>query len=493
MSRESKIGLFVLIGLAVMTYFVYRTSDLKKWFSGEAGNEREVGIQLDDASGMRQGTNVEIAGVKIGDVLRIELDGNKAIAVIRIPETMVFREGARAEVRSKGVLGERYIAVNLGHGEPLDDQAKMIGTAPPDLGAITATINELAQNLVDITESLKSSTIDGQGQNRVAQIAANMQQMSDLLVEIIKENRVGITTSTTNIATLTENLNRDIPALVNELAAFSRSLREMAEGNRGNIDETVTRVTELAKNFEDASASLVSIADKVDSGQGSIGKLVNDPATVDKVNEVLDNVNASVSEVKNLLGRANAIEMDLIARSEWFSEFETTKTYFGLKIQPNEDKYYLLEGVSIGDELTLAQTHTVTEETYDADGNLLTTTVRTNIEKPDDFLFNGQLAYRVGPVFLRGGIIESEGGGGIDYYTAGGRLKFSVEAFDFSRDDLSPHGRLDFKYNMTDNLHLNLGWDEWLESSREGAVFGAGIRWRDEDLKILFTQLGKFL
>lgn len=493
MSRESKIGAFVLIALAVMAYFVYRTSDVKKWLSGEAGNEREVGVLLDDASGMREGTSVEIAGVKVGEVLRIELEGDKAVAMIRIPQDMLFKDGAMAEVRSKGVLGERYIALNLGIGNNLDTQDRLVGSAPPDLGEITATINDLAQNLVDITESLKASTLDEDGGNRVSQIAANMEKMTEVLVAILEENRRNMATSTSQVAALTTSLNRDVPLLVAELTEFSKALRAMAEGNRSDVDQTVDHVTALAKNFEDASASLTSIAAKVDNGTGTLGKLVNDSNTVEKVNEVLDNVNASVSEVKNLIGKATGLELDLIARSEWFTEYETTKNYFGMKIQPNADKFYLLEGVSLGDDLTVEKLNTITENTFDADGNLLTTTVRTTLEDPDDFLFNGQLAYRLGPLFVRGGIIESEGGGGIDYFAQEGRLKFSVEAFDFSRKDLGPHSRLDFRYNLGDNIYINAGWDDILESSRDSAVMGAGIRWRDEDLKILFTQLGRFL
>jgi len=410
MNRESQIGVFVLLGLAVMAYFVYRTSDVKDWLSGDGRNHREVGLVLDDASGMRQGTSVEIAGVKVGEIERIELEGNRAVAILKMPGDMEFKDGTRAEIRSKGVLGERYIALHLGDGDTLADQNRLEGSAPPDLGAITSSINELAQNLVEITESLKASTFDESGGNRVAEIAENMERMSEVLVAMLEENRANMATSSNQIAQLTTSLNRDVPLLVAELTEFSRSLRAIAENNRGNIDETVTSVSQLAKNFEDASASLTSIAAKVDDGTGTIGKLINDPQTVEKVNSVLDNVNDSVAEVKNLLGRANDIELDLMARSEWFSEFETTKNYFGIRIQPSEDKYYLIEGVSIGDELNIEEVSTVTETTFDADGNLLTTTVRSSIKDPDDFVINGQLAYRLGPIFLRGGLIESEGG-----------------------------------------------------------------------------------
>lgn len=492
MSRESRIGVFVLIALAIMGYFVYRTSDIRAWLSGESKHMREVAVMLDDASGVRPGTSVEIAGVKIGEVDRIVLEGEVALAIIRIPEDMLFREGAIATMRSKGVLGDRYLALHLGKGTTLPEQGRIKGNAPPDLGQITSSVNELARNMVDITNSLKASALNDQGGNRFAEIAANMERVTAMLVEMLKENRANMRTSSNEIASLTSSLNRDVPVLVSQLTEFSKALREMAEANRGNLKEISTRMAALSRNFEETSVSFNAIAAKVNDGQGTIGKLINEPDTVNKVNEVLDNVNASLVEVKGMLGKVNAVDLDLSARSEYLSEWETTKTYVGLKLQPSPDKYYLIEGVSLGDELLTPETKEVTETTYDADGNLISTTVRSTVEEPKDFVFNGQLAYRVGPIFVRGGVLESEGGGGVDWYAKQGKLKISFEAFDFSRKDLNPHGRFDFRYRVGDHINFNLGWDDLLESTRDSAVIGAGIRWKDDDLKLLFGQLGKF-
>lgn len=493
MTRESKIGIFVLIGLVAMGYFVYRTSEVKKLLTGEAQNMREVEIRMEDASGMREGTSVEIAGVRVGKVRRIELDGDLAVAIIELPKSMSFKDGANAQIRSKGVLGERYIALHLGRGNELTDQDALFATTPPDLGEITSTVKTLADNLVEITENFKQSTVNDDGQNRIAAIASNIERLTAVLADMVAENRSNMSTTSTEIAQLTKSLNRDIPQLIAELTEFSKGLRDITAGNRGNIDKTINNLATLSENFESASASLSSIASKVDEGQGSLGKLINEPDTTDKLNEVLDNVNESLEQVKGLVNKANDIELDLVLRSEYLTEWQTTRTVVGMHIKPDENKYYMLEGVSLGDELIIPEFHEEEEKTYDADGNLISTTVRRWEDEPEDFVFNGQLAYRFGAVFLRGGLIESTGGGGMDWYSNQGRLKFSVEAFDFNRKDLSPHGRLDFRVNLTKNIHFNAGWDDFLESDRNSAAMGAGIRWKDEDLKLLFATLGRFM
>ena len=128
MNRESRIGLFVLLALAVMVFFILRTSDIGKLFRSEA-KTREVLVALEDASGMREQTSVEIAGVKVGKVLGVELQNGKPVARISLPADLVLRQGANAETKGKGILGDRFMALNPGSGVPLADQDHLSGSA----------------------------------------------------------------------------------------------------------------------------------------------------------------------------------------------------------------------------------------------------------------------------------------------------------------------------------------------------------------------------
>jgi len=493
MKREALIGLFVMAGIAVMAFFIIRTNDLGQMFGGKS-QRKEISITLDDASGIREGTPVRVAGVEVGRVREVKLDGGKAVAVISVPESLEFREGARVELRDQGVLGERSISLVLGQGDPIATPDNLPGQAPPGLGDITTTLDRLGDNLLAITDSLRASTTTAQGGNRMELIAANIERLTETLVAMLEENRGNVQTASGQIAQLTASLNRDIPTLVAELSAFATELRTLTSGNTDELESTLRNVQQLSDNINKASSSLTSIAQKVDEGEGTIGRLVNEGETVDKLNSLLDNANESLGEVKKLVDSASDIELDLSFRSEYLAEHSGTRNYFGVIIRPSDEKYYLIEGVSRDTDYLPPDVFLSEEQTFNADGDLVSTAVFRREEDPDDFVINGQLAYRVGNLFVKGGLFESEGGGGLEYYTLEDQLRFSLEGYDFSRvNDLNPHAKFDLMYRLDRGIVLQVGYDDFLEPDFRTVFVGGGIRWKDDDIKLLLTNAGRFL
>ena len=490
MTREAKIGAFVIIALGVMVYMVLRSSDVSSLWQGKP-NEQAIDVVMDDASGVREGTPVRIAGVKVGTVASIRLEDGRAIAEITLREDLVVREGAKAQLRSEGVLGERYLALDLGSGSE-QSNPRLQASTPPTLDDITSTISVIGEDLKTVTENFRLATETASGGNRIEVIAANIERLTQTLVQMLDENRNNFRQTSGSFAQLSGSLNQDIPALIDQMKLLVQDLREVANGNRGRIDTTMENIAAMSKNMDAATLRLTSIATKVDEGQGSIGKLINDPETVDNLNDVLLQTKESLGEVQKLIGAGSNLEFDLNFRTEYLLDPSATKNYLGVRIVPNENKYYLIEAVVRGDKLLGAELFTTETLTYDADGNLLTRAVETRSEEEDEVEITGQLAYRVGPVFLRGGLIEGEGGGGLEYFGWKDRMKFSVEGWDFGRENRDPHAKVDLRLNLTKNLSLNVGWDDFLETDRQTAFIGGGLRWKDEDLKLLVTRLGSF-
>jgi len=73
--------------------------------------------KFDDVAGLKPGDDVEIAGVKVGKVASITLDGARAHVVLRIAEGVRVDEEAMAAVKTAGIIGDKYVAISLGAGE----------------------------------------------------------------------------------------------------------------------------------------------------------------------------------------------------------------------------------------------------------------------------------------------------------------------------------------------------------------------------------------
>lgn len=104
---EFYVGIFTVLGLACLAYLATNLAGMKFLERGFY----EITAEFDNISGLEEGANVEIAGVPIGEVSSIRLDGTAALVKMKIRETVPLRPDDIAAVRTKGIIGERYVKI----------------------------------------------------------------------------------------------------------------------------------------------------------------------------------------------------------------------------------------------------------------------------------------------------------------------------------------------------------------------------------------------
>lgn len=111
---ETLVGVFVLAGMACLAYLAISLGGLEIF----RGNDYRVMALFDSASGLTSGDSVEIAGVEIGKVGRISLSGDDQARVeMKIRGDVKITEDVIASVRTKGLIGDRYIKLEQGGSE----------------------------------------------------------------------------------------------------------------------------------------------------------------------------------------------------------------------------------------------------------------------------------------------------------------------------------------------------------------------------------------
>lgn len=117
-SIETSVGFFVLIGLLCVAYLTIKLGKME-WL-GE-GRCYYVTARFSSVSGLKKGAVVDMAGVEIGQVDRIDLDSNEKVAVVRlkIKEGVPLSEDAIASVKTAGLIGDKYIKIEPGGSEVL--------------------------------------------------------------------------------------------------------------------------------------------------------------------------------------------------------------------------------------------------------------------------------------------------------------------------------------------------------------------------------------
>lgn len=115
---ETIVGIFVLIGILCLAYLSIKLGRMELL----GGDYYEVIALFDSVSGLKSGASVEISGVDVGRVERIVLDpksGAQARVYLRIRSGVRLTDDTIASVRTRGIIGDKFILLKPGGSEKL--------------------------------------------------------------------------------------------------------------------------------------------------------------------------------------------------------------------------------------------------------------------------------------------------------------------------------------------------------------------------------------
>ncbi len=112
-SVEFWVGVFALFGCGCFAYLAINIANMRLSNKGFYDVRAEFG----SVSGLKVGAPVEIAGVEVGEVSAIDLDQTSALITLQIRENVKLRDDDIAAIRTKGIIGDRYIKIVPGGSE----------------------------------------------------------------------------------------------------------------------------------------------------------------------------------------------------------------------------------------------------------------------------------------------------------------------------------------------------------------------------------------
>ena len=116
-SMETAVGLFVLAGLLCVGYLTVKLGKLEVL----GGDSYTVKARFIDVTGLKNGANVELAGVRIGRVDDIILSPDKrAVVALRIDKSVKLADDAIVSIKTSGLIGDKYVKITPGGaGDPV--------------------------------------------------------------------------------------------------------------------------------------------------------------------------------------------------------------------------------------------------------------------------------------------------------------------------------------------------------------------------------------
>lgn len=443
LSTEFKVGAFALIVIALLAWATIRVGDK----TTIAGGAYDLKVAFTNATGLKLKAPVELAGVQVGVVKDIELlDSREALVTIGLSNKVKLPDDSTAVLRTRGFLGETYVELVPGTmGNPVLEDGNEIPYAfrTGDINTLVGQFNQIADDIKAVTGSLR--TMIGEDETSpINRIVGNLEDFSQSIRDITIRN--------------SENVDR----ISENLAAMTEQLRFLIARGESDIQESMERIA--------------SITRKIDEGRGTVGRLVNDEETVDKLNEAIDSLNET-------LGSYRRLEAEIGYHMEFMAKSHDFKNYVDLTLRPSPDKGFM---VGIVSDPNPNPTYVVRQTDVTVGNNTTRVTTNTGTVDRNAIKWNAQLMKSFYDFTIRGGLIESTGGIGMDYKIGPAEIKF--DAFDFqTRNNLRPHLKVWANINITKNFQLLGGADDFIsaDSQNRDFFFGAGFRFVDEDIKTI--------
>ena len=488
MSTAAKVGAFFLAVLAIAGLLIWKIEGIR---IGK-GKPRTLTAEFRDVAGLDEKSTVRVAGVRVGKVGRIRVDpqSGKAVVELEIDPGVEVRQGAVPQIANLGLLGEKYVELFPGPAgaPPLPEGAVLRGDTPVSFDEITRLARDIEVQVRDISTNLNRSLGGPEGEERLRTIVDNVKVITDDLRLLVANNRGKMDQTVANFREFSEMMTKLVDRVDRLIAA-----------NTENVTQGIANVREVSKKLETTADNLNQITGKISSGQGTVGKLVQSEETSTNLNDALVAVKEGVSGLTKVIGQTQKTHFDFGFRGEWLTTNQrlldnqtggSGKGYFTLDIEPpNSPRFYRLE-LSTQPRGRRVDEQNIYEITF-PDGHTEVFTVNRT-EFKDQLAIGAMVGWRWNQFTLRGGLIESRGGGGIDYATLRNRLRFSADMWDFNRpQDFAPHAKISTRYYFSPSVYVTGGWDDFLNTSRkaDSLFFGAGIRWTDDDIKYLLGSI----
>lgn len=487
LSPQAKVGLFLTMGL---TLLLIASFFLGGWrFRWERG--RIYYAELPDAHRIGPESHVELSGVRIGKVEAIELDPKtyRVRAKLRIRRDLQLYDDALLRIRTSGFLGDRFLEIDPGRSGKELPEGSLIprSVAPLSLEEILDSLTPVVENLKAITADLQRVSGSPQFQEGITVTLAHLEQLSNQLNKLVEGNRENLNRIVADIRETLSYLKIHLPRLSQELFSGVREARSTIGELRPVLQRIGDRIDKISGDFENTISRINAVIARVEQGEGTVGTLLTDRDTAENVREAastLGSIARSYRELRTIIEyRGQAENLPEVRR--W--GFRHT---LNIRIQPDPEKYYalgLVHAPRLVENLTVRTTTSQDPRT----GAVITETTTREVIGEDKFLFNLYLA-RTFFSFLtvRGGIIESSGGVGLDLHILPEIWTIRGELFGFPVEGGAPYLRSWTELRLFRHLNLTAGLEDILTPPRARRYsLGAGVIFDDKDLKTLFLAL----
>ncbi len=296
LSNEVKVGITVLLAVIVAIVGFRFMRDIPIF-----RQSMEISATFDRADGISNGSLVYIQGVRVGSVNRISLTPETRVNIsMRIDTDVPIPRGSVARLTSLGIVEGKSIVIDLGSaaeyvqfGEEIEGvyaetMMEVLGQRGEELGDdVSNAIYELNTFLRQLNE-----TLNDEARTTLNETLNNVYVTTGQIADILEGKQTEI-----------DNAIESGSRMLSQLDTLVTDSRPQVESLMATIEKNITELEGVRVELESATANFNEILDKINRGEGTIGKLVNDPSMYENLDSLTIELNNLIKGINENPGR----------------------------------------------------------------------------------------------------------------------------------------------------------------------------------------------
>ncbi len=283
-TTEFKVGLTVLFALAALGWGIVWVKGYR--YGKEVAQYRAL---FPNVGALSAGDPVAVNGVTKGKVLKVDLERGQVVVSFEIDKAIELRSDATFTIKNIGLMGERFIEIYPGVAEsPFNAEQAALGQFDTGIPEVMGMMGQMIGEVRGLVNVLSASVEGAPGAfQRADSTVMDLREAARTLSALLQENRHRFESAATDIAATAKTLRRTVDARTDQVDS---TLDRMAAASE--------RLLSAAAKFDTLSGQLRTLADEVQSGQGTLGALVKDPSLYEDLKRAASEIDALVVDIR---------------------------------------------------------------------------------------------------------------------------------------------------------------------------------------------------
>lgn len=245
-------------------------------------------VVFPNVGSLEVGDPVSVSGVPKGKVEKIKLYQGDVLVTFNLTNDVVLKKDAKFTIMNIGLMGERFLAIQTGRSDTLLDLSQPIrGFYDMGIPEVMGKMDEMITQIRRLAEHLEA--------------VVGTQSSQDALIQTIKN----LKNITQKIITFLDRNEEKFDQTLEDLSYTSAELKKMVKENKSKLERTVDnfssaseKLDNITTTLDSVSISLKKLSSKIESGEGTLGQLLNDTTLYEQIKKTTQDVDSLILDIK---------------------------------------------------------------------------------------------------------------------------------------------------------------------------------------------------